>query len=70
MYLLYLLDDVDVVWNIMTSFFLSSLMLFENTNITFEKTYSLKISINMSNERVLLITVLWRGSLYWKFISV
>lgn len=46
---MYLLDDVDVVWNIMTSFFLSSLMLFENTNITFEKTYSLKISINMSN---------------------
>lgn len=34
---MYLLDDVDVVWNIMTSFFLSSLMLFENTNITFEK---------------------------------
>lgn len=67
---MYLLDDVDVVWNIMTSFFLSSLMLFENTNITFEKTYSLKISINMSNLRVLLITVLWRGSLYWKFISV
>lgn len=46
---MYLLDDVDVVWNIMTSFFLSSLMLFENTDITFEKTYSLKISINMSN---------------------
>lgn len=48
---MYLLDDVDVVWNIniMTRFFLSSLMLFENTNITFEKTYSLKISINMSN---------------------
>lgn len=34
---MYLLDDVDVVWNIMTSFFLSSLMLFENTNLRLKK---------------------------------
>lgn len=49
MYLLYLLDDVDVVWNIMMSFFLFFLMLFENINIMFEKIYSLKILINMFN---------------------
>lgn len=46
---MYLLDDVDVVWNIMMSFFLFFLMLFENINIMFEKIYSLKILINMFN---------------------
>lgn len=34
---MYLLDDVDVVWNMMMSFFLFFLMLFENINIMFEK---------------------------------
>lgn len=46
---MYLLDDVDVVWNIMMSFFLFFLMLFENINIMFEKIYSLKILINKFN---------------------